>query len=160
MFPPNREFKKFKPVCSIFTDHNGRFITSKISVTTKRSIDKLDIQDAYFSVPHPLKTQKYVRFQWEVKKKAIKKKTVPISLFLCWTSPGNLHETSKDFYVNSKENEHSIENLFRQHCNIREEPGGNLNETRHFFWGGRTVRGGVGSEFCGYDYVPPRSKNN
>ena len=97
-------------------------------------------------------------------KKSNKKKTVPISLFLCWTSPGSLHETSKDFYVKSKENEHSIENLFRQHCNIREEPGGNLNEMRHFFLGGggglRTVRGGVGNEFCGYDYVPPRSKNN
>ena len=69
---------------------------------------KLNLQDTYFSVSHPPETQKYLRFQWEV--------NLYQFLYLCFC----LGLAPRIFT-----------NLSRQHSNNRQEPGGNLNESRH-----------------------------
>ena len=68
---------------------------------------KSNLQDTYFSVSHPPETQKYLRFQWEV--------NLYQFLYLCFC----LGLAPRIFT-----------NLSRQHSNNRQEPGGNLNESR------------------------------
>ena len=58
-------------------------------------------------------------------------KLVPTSLFMCGTCSKDLRETSKDFYVNSKENEHLIENLSQQHSNNKEKSAGHWSMIQH-----------------------------
>ena len=108
LFPPNYEFKKFKLVHSILICQNGKSETSKISITTKRSNGKFRFARPLLQRTRPSRNTKICEIS--MRSESI---SSPISLFLTATWSEDLHETSKDFYVNSKENEHSIKNLSR-----------------------------------------------
>ena len=85
---------------------------------------KIDLEDAYFSIPlHP---------ETQVCKVSMERETIPIHMYLVWsvTCSQDLHQTFKNSYINSTGNKHSIDNLPR-HFNYREESGRNLNESRH-----------------------------
>ena len=108
LFPPNYEFKKFKLVHSIFIYQNGKSETSKIFITTKRSNGKIRFARPLLQRTRPSRNTKICEISMESESIP-----GPIYLFLPETWSEDLHETSKDFYVNSKENEHSIKILSR-----------------------------------------------
>ena len=108
LFPPNYEFKKFKLVNSIFIYQNGKSETSKIFITTKRSNGKIRFARPLLQRTRPSRNTKICEI-------SMGNESIPgpISLFLPATWSEDLHETSKGFYVKSKENEHSIKILSR-----------------------------------------------
>ena len=135
-------------------------------------IIKIDLKDAYFSIPLHPETQKYVRFQW--------KWNLHHFLYLCFglRPAPRIFTKLKKSCINSMQYKHLIDNLPWPYSNYGEKSGGNLNESRHSNISTTTPRFcnksteiqigskhktrilGVGDQFGGHDNVPPKGENN
>ena len=68
---------------------------------------KIDLKDAYYSIPLHPETQRYVRFQQKENLNQY------LSLFWSGTYSQDLHQTFKNSCINSTENKHPTDNLPR-----------------------------------------------
>ena len=115
--------KKLNQFISIFALQNGRPKTTKRFSQAKRFNVKNKSQRCQHS-PASRNTQ--------VCKVSMERESIPIPMALFWpgTCSQDLHQTFKNFYINSMENKHLIDNLPQQYSNYGEESGGNLNDSR------------------------------
>ena len=80
---------------------------------------KLNLQDAYFSVPFLRKSRKNSRFQWDGGLSEF------VSLFWVGSSPSNLHKTPKSANIFDGENTDSSGDLFKRSLDHAGIPRGN-----------------------------------
>ena len=102
----------------IFEFQNGKPKTTKISSEKKQSSDKN-------RSPRRLLQRCPASKNTEICKVSMKRKSIPVSMSLFWsgTCSQDLHQTFKNFYINSRENKHKIDNLPRGHSNYQQESG-------------------------------------